>query len=90
MVHQSVSEDVWMRTMLGVDIGQSALPPTETRRAFLEQYASCAAQRLAVLEREPDEWFEQSVRFFDVVRSRAWVLTRRFTHSAHHRGQLTV
>ena len=90
MVHQSVSEDVWMRTMLGVDTGQSALPPTETRRAFLEHYASCAAQRLAVLEREPDEWFEQSVRFFDVMRSRAWVLTRRFTHSAHHRGQLTV
>jgi hypothetical protein len=28
MVHQSVSEDVWMRTMLGVDISQSALPPT--------------------------------------------------------------
>ena len=28
--------------------------------------------------------------FFDVERSRAWVLTRRMTHSAHHRGQLTV
>jgi DinB family protein len=25
-----------------------------------------------------------------VPRSRAWVLTRRFTHSAHHRGQLMV
>ena len=29
-------------------------------------------------------------RFFDVPRSRAWVLTRRIAHSAHHRGQLTT
>src|SRR5450759_2823379 len=26
----------------------------------------------------------------EVPRSRAWVLTRRFTHTAHHRGQLTA
>jgi len=90
MVHQSVSEEVWMRTMLGVDIGQTALPPIETRQSFLDHYARCSAERLAVLEHQPDDWFEQPVRFFDVVRSRAWVLTRRFTHSAHHRGQLTV
>ena len=90
MVHQSVSEEVWMRTMLGVDIGQAALPPIETRQAFLEHYARCSAERLAVLECQPDDWFEQPVPFFDVVRSRAWVLTRRFTHSAHHRGQLTA
>ena len=25
--------------------------------------------------------------FFDVRRSRAWVLTRRIAHTAHHRGQ---
>jgi hypothetical protein len=25
-----------------------------------------------------------------VTRSRAWVLTRRIAHSAHHRGQLTA
>jgi uncharacterized damage-inducible protein DinB len=90
MVHQSVSEDVWMRTMLGVDIDKPSLPPTETRAAFLEHYAICSAARLDVLARQPDDWFEQVVRFFDVSRSRAWVLTRRFTHSAHHRGQLTV
>jgi len=90
MVHQSVSEDVWMRTMLGVDIDKPALPPTETRAAFLEHYAICSAARLDVLSRQPDDWFEQVVPFFDVSRSRAWVLTRRFTHSAHHRGQLTM
>jgi hypothetical protein len=30
------------------------------------------------------------VDFFDVRRTRAWVLTRRLTHSAHHRGQLNA
>ena len=25
--------------------------------------------------------------FFDVRRSKAWVMTRRLTHTSHHRGQ---
>jgi hypothetical protein len=79
-----------MRTMLDVVVDRPALPPEETRLAFLEHYAMCSADRLAVLAGRPDEWFEQPTQFFDVVRSRAWVLTRRFTHSAHHRGQLTM
>ena len=90
MVHQSVSEDLWMRNMLGITVDRPALPPAETRLAFMEQYAACSAARLAHLRRQPDDWFEHSTQFFDVVRSRAWVLTRRFTHSAHHRGQLTM
>ena len=32
-------------------------------------------------------WWEESAQFFDVRRSRAWVMTRRLTHTAHHRGQ---
>src|SRR5262249_14775025 len=90
MVHQCMSEDIWMRTMLGVDIGRPALPADETRGAFLAHYAACSADRLVVLRQRPDSWFEGQTRFFDVERSRAWVLTRRYTHSAHHRGQLTV
>jgi hypothetical protein len=38
----------------------------------------------------PEAWFEEDVGFFDVVRSRAWILVRRVAHSAHHRGQLTT
>src|SRR5262245_4024508 len=90
MVHQSVSEDTWMRTMLGVTIDRPALPGAEGRMAFLDNCAVCAEQRLAALRRKPDEWFEEPTQFFGVVRSRAWVLTRRLTHSSHHRGQLTV
>jgi uncharacterized damage-inducible protein DinB len=89
MVHQCVSEDLWMRSMLGIAVARPALPAAETRLAFLEQYAACSAERFARLVDQPDAWFEEPTQFFDVVRSRAWVLTRRFTHSAHHRGQLT-
>lgn len=90
MVHQCVSEDAWMKNMLGIAVSRPALPAKETRFAFLEHYAACSAERLEILAREPDDWFAEQTTFFDVVRSRAWVLTRRFTHSAHHRGQLTT
>ena len=90
MVHQCVSEDTWMRTMLGISVSKPALPPEESKESFLEHYAAMSAERLAQLEAKPDGWFEEETAFFDVRRSRAWVLTRRFTHSAHHRGQLTV
>jgi uncharacterized damage-inducible protein DinB len=89
MVHQCVSEDLWMRTMLGLAVARAALPEQESRLAFLEHYAACSDERLARLRALPDDWFSGSTEFFDVVRSRAWVLTRRLTHSAHHRGQLT-
>jgi uncharacterized damage-inducible protein DinB len=90
MVHQCVSEDSWLRNMLGITVPVPALPAVESRLAFLEQYAAASAARLAQLEQKPDDWFEEETTFFDVRRSRAWVMTRRLTHSAHHRGQLTV
>lgn len=90
LVHQCLSEDNWMRTMLGVDIARPALPDAETRDAFIQHYGDCASARHALLAHQPDEWFEAETQFFDVRRTRAWVLTRRFTHTAHHRGQLTM
>jgi uncharacterized damage-inducible protein DinB len=90
MVHQCMSEDAWMRNMLGIDVGVPVLPAEETRQAFIAHYASASAARLAVLRQQPDAWFLEPTTFFDVTRSRAWVLLRRFTHSAHHRGQLTA
>jgi uncharacterized damage-inducible protein DinB len=90
MVHQCMSEDGWMRTMLGIDLGEPPLPAEETRLEFLRQYAFMSERRLHLLRSRPDEWFEVETGFFDVTRSRAWVLTRRIAHSAHHRGQLTA
>ncbi len=90
MVHQCMSEHAWMSSMLGIAVTTPVLPDPETRLAFLNTYAECSAERLAALEAQPDSWFESEVAFFDVPRSRAWVLVRRFTHSAHHRGQLNA
>jgi uncharacterized damage-inducible protein DinB len=90
MVHQCMSEDAWMKNMLGIDVGLPVLPAEESRRGFIEHYAAVSAARLDALRRKPDAWFLEATQFFDVTRSRAWVLLRRFTHSAHHRGQLTA
>ena len=40
----------------------------------------------SVLETD-DRWWEELTTFFNVRRSRAWVMTRRLTHTSHHRGQ---
>jgi uncharacterized damage-inducible protein DinB len=87
MVHQCVSEDLWFRTMLGIDVGTSPLPSPETRLGFIKRYTEDSAKRLAALQAKEDEWFEGDTTFFDVKRSRAWVMTRRIAHTAHHRGQ---
>jgi uncharacterized damage-inducible protein DinB len=90
MVHQCMSEHFWMVNMLGIDVGRPALPAPETRLEFLRHYADISARRLAGLREKPDQWFQQTAKFFDVDRSRAWILLRRLTHAAHHRGQLIV
>src|SRR5215472_11496971 len=90
MVHQCQSEHNWMTSMLGIEIARAALPAEETRDAFIAHYGASAAERLAILEGKPEDWFEEEAAFFDVRRSRAWILTRRLTHTAHHRGQLTA
>jgi uncharacterized damage-inducible protein DinB len=87
MVHQCVSEDTWFRTMLGIDVGAPPLPTPETRIAFIKRYAEDSGRRLAVLRQTDDRWWEEETPFFDVRRSRAWVMTRRLTHTSHHRGQ---
>jgi uncharacterized damage-inducible protein DinB len=87
MVHQCVSEDTWFRTMLGLDVGAPPLPERETRLEFIRRYAEDSGKRLERLRRTDERWWEESTPFFDVERSRAWVLTRRLTHTSHHRGQ---
>ncbi len=87
MVHQCVSEDLWFRTMLGIDVGAPPLPEKEARLEFMKQYAEGSGKRLALLQTKDDSWWESETNFFDVKRSRAWVMTRRLTHTSHHRGQ---
>ena len=87
LVHQCVSENNWFREMLGIDVGAPPLPPVETRVAFIERYAEDSGRRLERLRSTGDEWWESPTRFFEVTRPRAWVMTRRLAHTAHHRGQ---
>src|SRR6202049_2354809 len=87
MVHQGVSEDLWFRTMLGIDVGAPPLPTQETRLEFMRRYAEDSGKRLGARRKKQEGGFEEETKFFDVARSRAWVLTRRLTHTSHHRGQ---
>ena len=87
MVHQCMSEDIWCRTMLGIDVGARPVPQQETRLAFMKQYAEDSGHRLERLQQTDDRWWEEPATFFDVQRSRAWIMTRRLMHTAHHRGQ---
>ena len=57
MVHQCVSEDTWMKNMLGIAASRPALPAHETREAFIEHYGACSAERLEILARQPDDWY---------------------------------
>lgn len=90
MVHQCVSEELWFRRVLGIDVGAPPLPEAETRLGFLRRYAEDSRKRLEALRGRPPEWWEELVPFFDVERTRAWIMIRRIAHTAHHRGQQTA
>jgi uncharacterized damage-inducible protein DinB len=87
--HQVQSEGRWMATMLGINLGDPN-PAQRSQQAFIEKYGADARERLRIMREMPLEWWREDTGFFDVVRSRAWVVTRRITHSAHHRAQLLV
>ena len=87
MVHQCVSEDLWFRNMLDIDVKAQPLPASETRMEFIKKYTEDSERRLRALREKDEPWWEGETQFFDVRRSRAWVMTRRLTHTSHHRGQ---
>jgi len=72
----------------GIDVGAPPLPPEElawrsssaTRKTAQNAWLSCMAS--------PNRGGKKETRVFDVRRSRAWVMTRRLTHTSHHGGQL--
>ena len=88
MVHQCVSENLWFINMLGIDVAAPPLPTPETRLNFIRRYAEDSTKRLAALRAKDEPWWEAETKFFDVARSRAWVVMRRIAHTSHHRGQL--
>jgi uncharacterized damage-inducible protein DinB len=87
MVHQNVSEHLWFSRMFGISVTDRPVPPEETRISFMKAYAQNAIRRLYALTEKDDGWWEEETHFFEVKRSRAWIMTRRIAHTAHHRGQ---
>ena len=86
--HQCVSENAWFIKMLAIDVGAPPLPSEATRIGFVSQYAADSLKRLEALRlRVEDAWWEEETAFFDVPRSRAWIVVRRIAHTSHHRGQ---
>jgi hypothetical protein len=73
MVHQCASEDLWFRTMLGIDVAAPPLPKQETRLQFMQQYAEDSGKRLAELAKKDDNWWEEDTKFFSCsVLARGW------------------
>ncbi len=87
MVHQCVSENLWFKNMLAIDVNALPLPRIETRLNFMERYAEDSGKRSEALRGKTESWWEEDTKFFGVVRSRAWVMVRRMAHTSHHRGQ---
>ncbi|HKC13933.1 MAG TPA: damage-inducible protein DinB, partial [Vicinamibacteria bacterium] len=82
MVHQCLSENLWFRKLLGIDVGARPLPEAETRLGFIREYARDSARRLEALLGQGEGWWEEVVPFFDVERPRTWIMVRRVAHTA--------
>jgi len=88
MEHQCLSENAWFCNMLKIDVGAPPLPSEQTRMGFVLRYAEDSLKRLEALTLKVDDaWWEDETEFFDVQRSRAWIMVRRIAHTSHHRGQ---
>ncbi len=90
MVHQCMGENKWFTAMLGVDVGAPPLPVEETRLEFIKRYAEDSGKRIEALKEKDNNWWAEEVKFFEFDKSRAWIVTRRIAHTAHHRGQQTM
>jgi uncharacterized damage-inducible protein DinB len=90
MVHQCLSENKWFCNMFGIDVGAPPLPELETRIEFIKRYAEDSGKRLAALRTKDKNWWEKEVPFFNITRTRAWIMLRRIAHTAHHRGEQGV
>jgi hypothetical protein len=56
MVHQCVSEDIWFRMMLDIDVGAPPLPQEEVRMEFMRRYEEDSGKRLVMLRTKDEAW----------------------------------
>ena len=89
MVHQCVSEEAWMRRMLGIDAGLPPLPAGKRASGSCRTTRRCPRRGSPRCGRSPTSGSSSH----DVFRCRAHAglgAAAAMTHSAHHRGQLTA
>jgi hypothetical protein len=85
-----MGENKWFTGMLGIDVSAPPLPEKETRIEFVKRYAEDSGKRTEALKEKDKDWWAEEVKFFEFNKSRAWIVTRRIAHTAHHRGQQTM
>jgi uncharacterized damage-inducible protein DinB len=90
MVHQCLSENKWFCNMFAIDVGAPPLPAKEVRLEFIKRYAEDSGKRLLILREKGKVRWEQEASFFDVKRTRTWIMARRIAHTAHHRAEMTT
>jgi uncharacterized damage-inducible protein DinB len=90
--HQLLSERRFFGEFLASPEPPAAetLPPGQSVEAFIERLVSLAVPRLTFLASRTQDWWFETVPFFDVQRQRVWIFWRRVLHTAHHRTQLTM
>lgn len=90
--HQLLSERRFFGEFLGTPEPppDRVLPSTFTTESATDRFVDLARARLGFFAMQKQDWWLQTVPFFDVTRQRIWVFWRRVLHTAHHRTQLTV
>src|SRR3954463_411625 len=90
--HELLSGRRFFGEFLGLPEPDAAaiVPAPLTVDASVARLAELARARLPQLAQQPGSWWETSVTFFDVERTRVWIFWRRVLHTAHHRTQLAV
>jgi len=69
MVHQCVSEDFWLRTMLAVDVSAPPLPRRKPASNLSAGMRRTARNASLLCNREIESWWESETTFFSVKRS---------------------
>jgi len=94
LVHQLLSERRFFAEFVGLaePAVETLLPAGEAPgvAAYVARLVELAAPRLAPLAEAGESFWLEEVPFFDVRRSRVWVIWRRILHTAHHRAQVGV
>lgn len=90
--HQLLSERRFFGEFLGTPepAPDQVLPAALTVESATSRFIELARARLTFFSTQRENWWLDTVPFFDVKRQRIWIFWRRVLHTAHHRTQLTV